>query len=56
MMKKLRIVLAASLLSSALIANANAFTSDSDDAFNPTRPRAGVCYYYWFGIWYPYEC
>jgi hypothetical protein len=56
MMKKLRIVLAASLLSSALISNANAFTIDSDDALNPTRPKAGWCYYYWMGMWYYYEC
>jgi hypothetical protein len=55
-MRKLRIVLAASFLTSALIANANAFTTETDDALNPTRPKSGWCYYYVMGQWYYFEC
>ena len=54
MMKKLRIVLAASLLASALISNANALTTETDGAVY--RPHAAMCWVYWGGIWYAYEC
>ena len=54
MMKKLRIALAASLLTAALVSNANAFTTDRDAAFNPSR--ANLCYVYWNGIWFPVWC
>ena len=56
MMKKLRMVLVASFLSSALMANANAFTTDGDGALNPTRPKSAWCYYYWNGMLYYYPC
>ena len=56
MMKKLRIVLAASLLSSAIISNANGFTAQTDEAVNPARPKSAWCYYYWNGQLYYYPC
>ena len=56
MLKKLRILLATSLLVPMLVSNANAFTTDSDDALNPARPRAGMCYMYWQGMWIAYYC
>jgi hypothetical protein len=55
-MRKLRIFLAALLLVPMLTSNAMAFNTESDDAFNPTRPRAGICYFYWNGMWYAYDC
>jgi hypothetical protein len=54
MMKKLRIVMAASLLASALISNANAFTTETDGAVY--RPHAAVCWYYWNGMWHAFQC
>jgi len=54
MIKKLRIVLAASLLTSALISNANAFTTDSDAAFNTSR--SAWCVIVVGGMYYWYPC
>jgi hypothetical protein len=54
MLKKLRTLLAASLLVTTLVANANAFTTDSDNAL--TRPTSAVCWIYFYGMWLPYEC
>ena len=57
MMKKLRVLLTASLLITALVSNADAFTTDdTDGALNPSRPRSAVCYFYWYGMYIPYEC
>ena len=56
MMRKLRTFFAALLLVPALISNANAFTTESDSAFSPARPKSGWCYVYYNGQFYYYAC
>ena len=56
MMKKLRVFLVAALLVPALFSNASAFTTDSDDALNPSRPRSGWCVFFVNGTVIFYEC
>ena len=57
MMKKLRVLLTASLLVTALVSNANAFTTDdSDGASSPSRPRSDWCSAYWNGQWWTWPC
>jgi hypothetical protein len=56
MLRKLRTLLAALLLVPMLTANASAFTTEGEDALNPARPRAGLCFFYWNGIWWAYDC
>jgi len=55
MMKKLRTVLAAMFLVSALFSNANAFTTENDGV-KLGRPTAGVCWFNFNGMWIPFAC
>jgi hypothetical protein len=56
MMRKLRTFLAALLLVPVLTFNASAFTTEGDDALNPSRPKSELCWYYWNGTWFEYAC
>jgi hypothetical protein len=56
MLRKLRAFLAALLLVPVLTTNASAFTTESDDALNPSRPKSGWCVTYWNGSWIMYPC
>jgi hypothetical protein len=53
-MKRLRVFLAALLLVPALISNANAFTTETDPGLG--RPQSALCWIYWNGWWFFYEC
>jgi len=55
-MRKLRTFVAALLLTPVLISNASAFSTDSDGALNPSRPRAEWCYFVWNGVVYYFDC
>lgn len=56
MVRKLRIFFAALLLVPLLTSNAGAFSTDTDGALNPSRPKSGWCVVYWNGVWMMYEC
>lgn len=57
MKRRMRTFLAALLLAPALILNANAFGTESDNAIlNPSRPVAGSCWIYFAGRWILVPC
>ena len=57
MLRKLRVLFVALLVVPALVSNAYAFTTAADDAgLNPSKPKAGVCWIFAGGFWYPVPC
>ncbi|HEY3516898.1 MAG TPA: hypothetical protein VGL98_07600 [Gammaproteobacteria bacterium] len=56
MIRRLRTFLISLLLVPALFSNASAFTTEGEGALNLARPKAGVCWVEFGGIWYWYAC
>jgi hypothetical protein len=56
MMRKLRTFLVALLLVPALVSTANAFTTEGEGTLSQARPRPAMCWMYFNGMWWAYQC